>query len=422
MNYEAILLALILRNEDIWYLAGMRLEFFQTPIGRAVFAAMEQAMNKSGYISRDTVAVHLPDPSMIDKINKEAEAEVSTARWEFHRQRVLRSWKQRALIESYNEAREAIEDNDADPDELSETIISSVQGIRSEHAQDASVSYKQRVMEVLDHLRAMRDIEGLPGLETSVRGIDSVTGGYRPEALTIIAARPSQGKSALLGQSADNLARQGIPIGYFSLESSAKELLIRNWARNNSIDSRMLQAGMIDGKVYNNLTAEVDKSDTIPLWIDDTVNATVSHILRQATIWKARYDIKAIFVDYIQLVKVPGAQDRREQVEAATQALKDLSRRLGVAVIAAAQLKRPMKEYSETPPSLNDLQHTSALEQITDVALMLHRKVEFGQTVPVDLLVSKFRDGEKARIPLTFHGPTLKFTERVEGVYDPDED
>ena len=59
------------------------------------------------------------------------------------------------------------------------------------------------------------------GLHTGLRDFDKlVPRGLRPGDLAVIAARPSMGKSALLGQISDHAATQGMPVAVFSLEMS----------------------------------------------------------------------------------------------------------------------------------------------------------------------------------------------------------
>lgn len=411
MNHEAILLALILRDEDIWWLAGLRVEYFSSRVTEAVYNAMAAAMRQDGYISRDTVGSHLPDVRALDEIIAAAESELSTAKWEYHRAQVVRAWKRRAILASYNEAREAIEDGDADPDDLADQVIADVQSIRTEHSQDASVSYRERVMAVLEELSERRNLEGLPGLSTGISALDAVTGGLDKRRMYLVGARPSQAKSALLGQIADHVARSGHAVGYFSLESSAAELITRNWARSNRIDLGMLQSGMITNKQFVDLQRELDQHGDMGLWIDDTRKADLRHITRTATIWKLRHDIKAIFVDYLQMVSHK-AEDRRVAIIEISHALADLSKQLDIPVVVAAQLRR---EVDQKTPTLGDFQESSAIEQDADTAILLHWLAEYGDVVPVDARIAKNRDGRKTIVPLSFEGRYMHFSERLDG-------
>ena len=55
--------------------------------------------------------------------------------------------------------------------------------------------------------------------------LDYVTNGFRPGTLTIVAARPSMGKSAFVINIAVNVAlKDNLPVAFFSLEMNAQEI------------------------------------------------------------------------------------------------------------------------------------------------------------------------------------------------------
>lgn len=253
MNSEAIVLSLILRDEDVWYLAGITKDMLIDYRAVRIYEAMAASIKKDGYISRESVAAKLNDRSLIEWLDKESDQDMyRSPSWEFHRERIVREYKKKSIRSLLIDAQEQI-DKDVDPDVLSEQIMSDAKSIRLDQAQDASQSYGERVRSVLDMLSGLRDIEGLPGVSCGLRAIDGAMGGFQRRRLYYVAARPSQGKSALLGQFSDNALKEGKTVGYISLESAAHEIILRSWSRTHRIPMKSIQSGMISGSQYQSL-------------------------------------------------------------------------------------------------------------------------------------------------------------------------
>lgn len=412
MNHEATLLALIVKNENILYLADLRKEFFTQGVTRAFFGAMEAALQNNGYLSRDTIRAELHDPDIFDHVLKEADEDYSF-RWQNLRGKIVENWKRQAIKDVFTEAREAL-DSDA-PDDVARTIIEDVQLIQSEQTEHYDTQYGDVLKQVIEVIESRYNATSpLPGLSVGIRMLDGVIGGLQKRRYYLVGARPSQAKSALLGQIADHIARSNTPVGYFSLESQSQELVMRNVARSQGIEMHRLQSGQLVPVHFAGLNTEVEQYRNIPLYIDDTRKATIGHIESKARLWKVKYDIQALFVDYVQIATRPGSWDKRDEVEQISRALKDLSITLDIPVVAAAQLRR---DVDNREPHLGDFQHTSALEQDADVAIVLHWKESYGDEVPVEAIIAKNRDGRKDRVPLTFHAPIMKMVERpIDGI------
>jgi replicative DNA helicase len=416
MNSEASILAMILRDEDLWYTAALKKDYFDSPGSRAIFDAIEKALAVHGYISRETVMSQLPDPAIIDRLLRDAGD--FTGNLDFHRKQIVTDWKRREISASMKVTDSELASG-KDPDTLADSLIDGIRAIRTENPDDSSVAYRELVRKALSAIeKRFNELGELPGISTGIRALDGILGGLQARRLYFVGARPSQGKSALLGQMADHIARSGKSVGYFSLESSSDEILIRNWSRKYGIRQTKIQSGIITPKELVSFKQEIDLSKNMQLWIDDTPNCDLAHIKRQAAIWKMKNKIDILFVDYVQIIRVTGAADRREAVEEASRSLKDISRQLDIPVVAAAQLRR---DVDGREPHLGDFQHSSALEQDADSAILLHWLDNFSEEVAVDAIIAKNRDGQKAKVQLTFIGPVVKFEQRKDNLDDADE-
>jgi len=142
------------------------------------------------------------------------------------------------------------------------------------------------------------------------------------------------------------------------------------------------------------------------MWIYDAPNAEVSRVASVARQMVRQHGVRCLFVDYVQLIRVQGAQSRREQVEAASLELKALARSLEVPVIAAAQLRR---DVDQRIPGMGDFQHSSQLEQDADGVILLHDEEHDGEYSQTHAQIAKNRDGKKGRVSLWFDGAHVRF-------------
>lgn len=84
---------------------------------------------------------------------------------------------------------------------------------------------------------------------------------------------------------------------------------------------------------------------------------------------------------------------------------------LNIPIIALAQLNRGADELNREP-RLSDLRDSGAIEQESDVVLLLWRKNDDPAETVVS--VAKQRQGPIGPVPLTFNPQIQKFTYRVE--------
>ena len=89
--------------------------------------------------------------------------------------------------------------------------------------------------------------------------------------------------------------------------------------------------------------------------------------------------------------------------------------------MALSQLNRGVEKRKGEPPMLSDLRESGAIEQDADIVMFLHRNDEdnkdvqagtaMGDTLEVQLIVAKQRQGLTGTIPLVFFKTTTYFAE-----------
>lgn len=260
-----------------------------------------------------------------------------------------------------------------------------------------------------------RDGLKAPGLPTPFWELDSITCGLQIGEFTIVAARPSVGKSALLLHCAEHLALdRGCPVIVYSLEMSRESLTQRLLCSRAGVDSgRVRHRNLTETDLAYLGRAESDLRKGAPLLVDVARGASIDQLCARARVAVRKYKAKAVFVDYLQLVR--GSPDSRKQtrdiqIGTVTAGLADL-RGLGVTVVAASQLNRaPMRDgVKGRPPRLDDLRESGNIEQDADVVYLLHPLGDDETDERVQVHVAKQRNGPTGYATLRFHKATTRF-------------
>jgi len=140
-----------------------------------------------------------------------------------------------------------------------------------------------------------------------------------------------------------------------------------------------------------------------------------------------KHKIRAVFVDYLQLMHVPGSESRQVEVATISRGLKALAKDLNVPVVAMAQLNRNPEDKTRkgNRPRMSDLRESGAIEQDADVIALLHRESYYKSPtvgedeeaggVPdpeenlADLIIAKNRNGPVGDIKLHFSREYTRF-------------
>ena len=251
----------------------------------------------------------------------------------------------------------------------------------------------------------------LPGLETGIPDLDRIVGGLGPGHLVILAARPSMGKTTLALNIALHVAGQGRQVVFVSLEMKDEPLV----ERAASDMANVPLAAIRHGRLHHEDQRQVEKVLTailpgMPLLIDSPSGTTIDRLVARAKMAHLRRRVDLVVVDYLQLVRCPGASIREREVAEVSSALKALAMSLGAPVLALSQLSR---QAEDRRPRLADLRESGAIEQDADVVLLLHRDrlaAEGSPTHGVVLLdVAKNRHGPTGDVRLRFEGAYSRF-------------
>lgn len=256
---------------------------------------------------------------------------------------------------------------------------------------------------------------GRSGLSSGYPDIDTVTGGFGPGELTVLGARPSVGKTALVLNILERIAGVGTPALFFSLEMPGPQIAARLLAMRSGVPmSRMtcprdLRRDDIDA-VFR--AGDVTGLGGMPLYVADKPDLSAAQVAAVARRQVRRNGVRIIGIDYLGLMRPENPHENKTQ-QIGTLALraKQMARALEVPVILLSQLNRE-SEGQARRPRLSDLRESGDIEAHADRVILLHRDPALSMESaiwPIDLLIAKNRNGPIGDVRLAYRRPVMRF-------------
>jgi len=379
---ECALLASILHKPEIIhdYTTIPSEAFYWFPT-RVVFEEIIEMSNSNIPIDTVTLTIRLIDTKKLDKIGGAsilAEiTEAASGSPSYYAAILREKYARRTLI---LKAREIETTMATDETMTAEQCISQTEStlmdLRTSRSSSKMTHIEAAISEAIDQIDASVRLKGkLSGLPTGIQKLDNATSGILPEQLVIVAARPSVGKTTMLLQWARSFAEVA-PIAFFSLEMSQSQLATKLISRESKINVNRIKRGVYMKHEVQKMYAAANLVSGLPIFIDDTGGITVSDLRSRARRAVTNHGVKAIFVDYLQLLKSPSKRasaSRVTEIADVSVALKEIAKELKIPVVAAAQLNRSVEQRTNGKPKLSDLRESGQIEQDADIVCLLHR-------------------------------------------------
>ena len=253
------------------------------------------------------------------------------------------------------------------------------------------------------------------GVASGFSDLDKKLSGFQKSDLVILAGRPSMGKTALALSMARNAAvDHNMKIGVFSLEMSCAQLTERLITAEAKVDSHLVRDGRLPAKDWKKLSKAAGSLAKAQIYIDDSADLNIMELRAKARRLKAEKDIDAIFIDYLQLLNVPGrTESRQQEISFISRSLKALAKDLDIPVIALSQLSRALEARQDKRPMMSDLRESGAIEQDADVVLFVYRPIVYSKKEEDEgqgeIIISKHRNGPTGIINVAFFDKYARF-------------
>jgi len=272
----------------------------------------------------------------------------------------------RRLLRAAYEIQARVHSHDAPPRELVDIAERTILEVAHEDSRKDFRAVNDVLFAELEKLEKLsQEGKAITGTPSGFEDLDTVTGGFQPGNLVILAARPSMGKSALMANFAENAALGSQKaVALFSLEMSESELAQRFIASQASIKGDDLRKGKVPASRWAKIMEASNRLAKSPLFIDDSSDLSVLDVRAKARRLMQQHadGLGLILIDYLQLMRGDGRTDNRvEQIGQISRGLKTLARELDCPVIALSQLNRGVEQRTDKRPVLSDLRESGCL-------------------------------------------------------------
>ncbi len=259
------------------------------------------------------------------------------------------------------------------------------------------------------------------GIPSRFADIDKLLNGFSPSNLMILAARPAMGKTAMALNLAENICfKNNVPVGIFSLEMSAMQLVHRIICSQSEVESDKILKGSLNGTEYQKVVAAVNLMQKHTMIIDDQPGLKITDLRSRARRMKETHRIGFLVIDYLQLLSGSGTmrsqENRQIEISEISRLLKTLARELDVPVLCLSQLSRKVEERESKRPMLSDLRESGSLEQDADLVMFLLRREyydRYDKPGMAELIIAKNRHGAVGDIDLVFRKEVAQFRDYI---------
>lgn len=433
---EAVIGACLLEQEALPLVANrLRPEMFYDSRHQLIYTAliaMHQAGTKIDILTVKEELAHrgkleeIGGPFTIVQLSSKV---ASSAHIEYHAQIIHEKYLRREMIVGFNKLLAAASDEMTD---IADTLIDSynlLDRLEGEFGHNNCMRDMDALM--TDTLaeaqgRIEKSVNGVTGIPTGLTDLDRMTSGLQNGELTIIAARPSVGKTAFALHLARTAATAGKAVAVYSLEMQGERLADRWLLSATHINPHRWRTGIPNPQELTEARSAAAELSRLPIHVDDSTSVSMDHVRSSARLLQTRKGCDLIIIDYLQLCDMSTGQNNRnreQEVAQATRKAKLLAKELNLPVVLLSQLNRESENRPGGRPELAHLRESGAIEQDADIVMLLYRPAlarlatDRESGYPTEglgvVIVAKQRNGETGNVYFG-HNPTLtKITDYV---------
>jgi replicative DNA helicase len=405
---ERAVIGELLQKPDLLKKAGLREADFEGAAFRRIYRAMEELFGKGqGFdITLLTEKLNKEDLVILDGAGSEA---LSIENFPLHTSRLKELSSKRSLQYLSLEVIRGIEDRT-----LGESLLRARRGL-SEILQGQggdSITAAEMAADGWRRIEERAKRRGtFSGVPCGLKPLDDHLDGFQPSELSIIAARPSIGKTAFSLHCLLTAAQAGFPGAFISLEMGQSQIESRLLSNLSTVPLWKIRKGFLDSGEWDKITAGSNILNSLPLRFIFGVR-NLREVISSMIGLAENEGAKILFLDYLQLVKAEGAQNREREISMISGELKSLAVSLRVPVIALSQLSRAPEKRDDRRPGLADLRDSGSLEQDADNVILLFREDINKPRGEVEFIVAKGRNTGTATFHGIFNGEFQQFSEK----------
>ena len=394
---------------------------------QTIFQTMVEMWDQMDPIDLITLQQTLRDAQQLENIGGLAylsslpDAVPSAANLEYYVEIVLEKYQLRKVIQTCTGIVGRVFDYEGKVDELLDEVEKEVLAIGQDRISAAIPTAHELVNRAIARIEVYHQNQGqLTGIGTGFIDFDKMTTGLHGGEMIVIAARPSIGKTSLAMNIAEHVSLElKQPVGVFSLEMTADQLMERMLCSRARVNLRNIRDGFLAERDFPRLTGAAGKLRAAPLYIEDRSGLSILQLRAKARQMWQQYGIKLFVIDYLQLLHSPSrrADNRQQEIAEISGGIKELAKELNVPVIVLSQLNRELEKRGPGDrPRLSDLRESGAIEQDADLVGLLYKDKKPDEederesdAIAIKLFIAKQRNGPTGDVNLTFMKGITRF-------------
>lgn len=337
--------------------------------------------------------------------------------------------KRRAAIQAVDALAKGLRDPTADVDDAMARLREATEGIGSGGLE--WVSLDEVNLATYEYLEKRQSGE-IKAISTGIKSLDGIIGGLFGGEMTVVAARPSVGKTAFGLNIAMSAAREGFKVGFVSCEMGKVGLGQRTLSRGSWVSGDKLRKAQIDPEDWDALVTAMTVMDGLPFRfiINDPDNPepiTVEGVFDTVKAAARHEGIDMLVVDYIGIIGAKKEfKEDRLRISWISRELKRLAMAANIPVVALCQVNRLAQGRM---PTMAELRDSGAVEQDADGIIFLHRPeshedksinpkdvagfyaMQEGGSAYISISVAKQRNGATGMVNVMFDASVMRYNE-----------
>lgn len=403
--HEKAFLGTILKENYLINETTIAKEHLEDARHKELFAVIKELVSQGKSADRVTLAMH-PKIQAIGGLTyiNELLSYSDPSKFEEYEELVFESWREKQKDKILTQAK--LEDWDID------RLMNEFEKINFKKVDDHA-SIRELLVEMSEAPWNEEYVQ--QGATTGIKKLNDAINGFQPSELTIIAARPSMGKTDVMLHFAKQVGWQGFIPVIFSLEMPAKKLaerLIASTGRYNRMKLRNPKKYLTDEqkKTWHETIGIVDKTN---IQIFDQSGQSVPEMRAKVRQVMNKYPDKkpVVFIDYLTLIRPQNHYNGsvHQQVTEISQGLKNMAKDFDIHVVCLAQLNREVEKRADKRPMMSDIRESGSVEQDADNIIFLYRPKYYDKSIDDDtmeLIVAKARNGATLTIEVRYNEAT----------------
>ena len=250
---------------------------------------------------------------------------------------------------------------------------------------------------------------------TGIKKLDKVTGGFQDGEVTILAARPSMGKTDVMLHFAKMTGWAGFLPLVFSLEMPERLITSRLMASTGGFNRAKMRdpKRLLTQSQKDKWSDVIGNLDATQIQIFDGAGQSIAEIRAKTRKMINQFPNRKpiLFIDYLTLIQsgqIYGGNSHL-QVSEISKSLKTMAKDFNCPVICLSQLNRSVESRADKRPMMSDIRESGSVEQDADVILFLFRESYYDKETnnhSLEIIISKNRNGPVGSINVNYNEST----------------